>query len=168
MVQPIIQAAKRRQQMGSYSKLIYHIVFSTKHRQPSIREVVRERLYEYIGGTIRCLKGNLIEIGGVEDHIHILARLSQVIAVSDAVRNIKANTSKWANGLPELKSRFEWQKGYAAFSVSYSQMDGVRDYIANQTEHHKTTTFEEEYVRFLQRHDIAFERRYLFEDEHLG
>ena len=113
--------------MGTYSKLIYHIVFSTKYRQPSIRESIRERLYDYIGGTIRGMKGNLIEIGGVEDHIPILAGLTPVIAVSDAVRDIKANASKWANDIPEIKSRFEWQKGYGAFAVSYSQIEGVRE-----------------------------------------
>ena len=124
--------------MGTYSKLTYHIVFSTKYRQPSIREPIQERLYEYIGGTIRALKGNLIEIGGVEDHVHILAGLTPVIAVSNAVRDIKANASKWANDIPEMKSRFEWQKGYGAFTVSYSQIAGVREYIKNQPEHHKT------------------------------
>ena len=113
--------------MGTYSKLTYHIVFSTKYRQTSIREPIQERLYEYIGGTIRALKGNLIEIGGVEDHVHITAGLAPVIAVSDAVRDIKANASKWANDIPEIKSRFEWQKGYGAFAVSYSQIEGVRE-----------------------------------------
>jgi putative transposase len=152
----------------TYSKLIYHLVFSTKHRQALIREPIQERLYEYIGGTIRAMKGNLIEIGGVEGHVHILAGLTPVIAVSKAVRDIKANASKWANDIPARKSRFEWQKGYGAFTVSYSQIEGVREYIKNQREHHKMTTFEEEYVRFLERHAIEFERRYLFEAEHHG
>ena len=154
--------------MGTYSKLTCHIVFSTKYRKPVIREPFPERLYEYVGGTIRGLKGTLIEIGGVEDHVHILAALTPTIAVATAVRDIKANASKWANEVPEMKSRFEWQKGYGAFTVSYSQIEGVREYIKNQQEHHKTNSFEEEYVRFLERHDIEFERQYLFEAEHHG
>ena len=154
--------------MGAFTKLTYHVVFGTKHRKPLIREEFRERLYEYVGGTIRELKGHLIEIGGVEDHVHILANHSPAKALSDVIRDIKANASRWVNELPEAATRFEWQKGYAAFTVSYSQIASVRRYVRNSREHHRTTTFEEEYVAFLRRHDIEFDRRWLFEAEYHG
>lgn len=143
-------------------------MFSTKYRRSLIMTTLQKRLYEYIGGIIRAQNGHLIEIGGIEDHIHLLANLSPTKAVSDAIRDIKANTSKWINELPDQTSRFDWQKGYGAFSVSYSQIASVCCYIQNQREHHQTKTFEEEYIKFLELHHIAFERRYLFEAEHYG
>jgi REP element-mobilizing transposase RayT len=110
-----LPAAKRRQQvsirMGAYTKLTYHVVFATKYRRPLITDDFRERLYKYVGGIIRGLDGHLIQIGGIEDHIHLLANLSPAMAVSDAVREIKANGSKWVNELAILQERFEWQKG---------------------------------------------------------
>ena len=158
----------RKGSMSTFTKLTYHVVFSTKYRHPLIHTALQKRLYEYIGGIIRAQNGHLIEIGGVEDHIHLLASLSSIKAISDSIREIKANASKWGNELPDQKRRFEWQKGYGAFTISYSQIESVRRYIQNQREHHQTKTFEEEYIKFLELHDITFERRYLFEAEHYG
>jgi REP element-mobilizing transposase RayT len=143
-------------------------VFSTKYRHPLIRTELQQRLYEYIGGIIRAQNGHLIEIGGVEDHIHLLVNFSPTKAVSDLIRDIKANASKWCNELSDQKQRFGWQKGYGAFTVSYSLLESVRCYIQNQREHHKAKSFEEEYIKLLELHDIAFERRYLFEAEYHG
>jgi len=159
---------QKRGFMSTFTKLAYHIVFSTKHRHPLIHNhnSFQKRLYEYIGGIIRAQNGKLIEIGGVEDHIHILAGLCPTKAVSDVVRKIKANASKWSNGLSELTHRFEWQKGYGAFSVSYSLLESVRHYIQNQREHHQKKTFEAEYITILELYDIVFDRKYLFEDEY--
>ncbi len=154
--------------MGAYTKLAYHIVFGTKYRQPTIHREFRNRLYEYLGGTIRGLNGHLIEIGGVDDHVHLLTTIPPTIALSDAIRDIKAGASKWVNELPESASRFEWQKGYAAFTVSHSQIEAVRKYLRNQETHHKKQTFEEEYVAFLRRHEIEFDPRFLFEGEYHG
>jgi putative transposase len=154
--------------MGSFSKLTYHVVFSTKYRRKTITDDIRERLYEYVGGVARNLNGSLIQIGGIEDHVHLLVNLSPAKAVSDSIRDIKSNTSKWLNELPEIKSRFAWQKGYGAFTVSHSQIEIVRSYIQNQREHHKTRTFEEEFIELLRRHEIDFDRKYLFEAEHIG
>jgi putative transposase len=148
--------------------LTYHVVFSTKYRHPTITDAIQERLYEYIGGTIRAKKGHLIEIGGVADHVHIMVRLSPALAVADVVRDIKANSSKWMNDQPETSQAFEWQKGYGAFTVSYSQTPSVEKYIQNQPEHHRTRSFQEEYIEFLKRHGIEFRLEYLFEDEHHG
>jgi len=154
--------------MGSYTKLTYHVVFSTKYRQPTITEEIRERLYEYIGGTIRNLNGSLLEIGGIEDHLHLLVNLSPAKSLSDSIRDIKANASKWANELAELEVRFEWQKGYGAFTVSYSHTDSVRHYIRNQREHHCAMSFEDEYIKMLRSHEIEYDLKYLFEAEHHG
>ncbi len=152
--------------MGAYTSLTYHVIFSTRLRRPLIHEKLQERLYQYIGGTIRQLNGHLIQIGGIEDHLHILANSPPARALSDMIRDIKANASRWVNQLPESRSRFEWQKGYAAFTVSDSQIPSVQRYVRNQREHHRTTTFEEEYIAFLRRHGIEFDRHWLFEAEH--
>ncbi len=154
--------------MASFTQLTYHVIFSTKYRDPLIVDAIREDLYKYIGGTIRGLKGHSIEIGGVEDHVHLLANFSPTLAVSDTVRDVKANASRWLNDERKIPSIFEWQKGYSAFTVSYSQREAVQSYIRNQKEHHRMKSFEEEYIEFLKRHDIAFDMRYLFEAEHNG
>jgi putative transposase len=154
--------------MGSFTRLTYHVVFATRYRRPTIKEDIQERLYEYIGGILRGKKGHLIEIGGVEDHVHILAGLSPSLAVSDVIRDVKAASSKWVKEERETEA-FEWQKkGFGAFSVSYDRVEAIRNYIRNQREHHQTKTFQEEYIDFLKRHGIEFQLEYLFEGEHGG
>jgi REP element-mobilizing transposase RayT len=154
--------------MGSFTQLNYHVVFATKYRKPTIEPTLQERLYEYMGGTLRGKKGTLLEIGGTRDHVHILARLPATFAVADVIRDVKANSSKWFNELPESTESFEWQKGYGAFTVSYSNIESVREYIRNQEVHHRKRTFQEEYIEFLTRHGIEFRLEHLFEDEHHG
>jgi putative transposase len=149
--------------MGSFTKFTYHIIFGTKYRKPIIAADISERLYEYMGGTIRSLDGHLIEVGGIEDHIHLLANLPAKSAISDSIGQIKSASSKWMSD--HAVNGFEWQKGYSAFTVSYSQIEHVARYIQNQREHHRRQTFQEEYVAFLQRHDIEYDPRYLFEAE---
>ena len=153
--------------MGSFTRLTYHLVFATKYRKRTIKEDIQERLYEYIGGTLRAQKGHLIEIGGVEDHIHILAGLSPSLAVSNVIRDVKAASSKWMKEEVHVNS-FEWQKGFGAFTVSYDRVEAIRQYIRNQEEHHTTKTFQEEYIDFLERHGIEFQLEYLFEGENNG
>jgi putative transposase len=154
--------------MGSFTQLTYHVVFGTKYRRPSITGDIRDRLYEYIGGTLRAKKGHLIEIGGMADHVQLLAHLSPTLAIADVIRDLKATSSGWLNEMPDRPQHFEWQKGYGAFSVSYSHVETVQTYIRNQEEHHRTKSFEEEYVSFLDRHGIEYRPEYLFEDEHHG
>jgi REP element-mobilizing transposase RayT len=154
--------------MGSFTRLTYHVVFATKYRTTSISHPIQERLYEYVGGILRAKKGHLIEIGGIADHIHIMAEISASIAVADVIRDVKANSSKWMNEQLEIKQFFEWQKGYGAFTVSYSLRDTVQNYIQRQEEHHQRKTFQEEYIELLKRHNIPFQLEYLFEDEHHG
>jgi putative transposase len=154
--------------MGSYTQLTYHVVFATKYRRPTITEEFRARLYEYLGGTLCGHKGQAIEIGGVADHVHLLTRLSPTLAVSDVIRNLKAASSRWMRDLSPLNRSFEWQKGFGAFTVSYSQIPVIQKYIQNQIEHHRTRSFQEEYTALLQRHGIEFHPEQLFENEHHG
>ena len=120
----------------SYTNLIYHFVFSTKDRRPLISGDRKGRLYEYMGGIIRGLGGVLLEINGVADHVHLLAKLRPDKSVSDVLRDLKANSTGWMhNVFPDARD-FSWQNGYGAFSVSASQVELIRDYIARQEQHH--------------------------------
>jgi putative transposase len=146
---------------STFTNLLCHIVFSTKARVPTIHEGLRERLYEYVGGIIRGEGGVLIEIGGVPDHVHILAKLRTDIAIAVMVRLIKSNSSKWVNQTNSPGNRFEWQTGYAAFSVSESQMTKVRRYIQTQESHHAKVAFKDELIALLKKNRIDYDERYL-------
>ena len=148
---------------GTFTNLLYHIVFSTKHRQPLITPTLQEELYKYMGGIIRGEGGTLLEIGGMPDHIHLLTRFKADKSVSHMLQLIKANSSKWVNERPEQSSRFAWQTGYAAFSVSESQVGVVRDYVRRQEEHHRRRSFQEELLVLLRKHEIDYDERYLWD-----
>lgn len=145
----------------TFSNLLYHIVYSTKNRIPLIHDGLREPLYEYIGGIIRGEGGILLEIGGVPDHVHILAKFKTDIAVSMMLQKIKGKSSKWVNDLPDRREYFDWQDGYAAFSVSESLVPTVRRYLRNQEEHHKKVSFKDELIALLKKHRIPYDERYL-------
>ena len=120
----------------SYTNLLYHIIFSTKNRRPLITTDIEPQLHDYIGGIIRGLGGICLELNGTEDHVHLLAKLRPDCALSDVVRDLKANATGWMHDLfPELKD-FSWQRGYGAFTVSQSNINEVRQYIARQKQHH--------------------------------
>lgn len=140
-------------------------MYRTKYRRDLIAVDRQQRLYEYIGGILRDQHGKLIEIGGMPDHLHILARLSPTLAISDVLRVTKANSSKWLNETFHPTMPFAWQRGFGAFSVSESNVDQLRAYIRNQAEHHKTMSFRDEYRELLKRHGIEFDEQYLFEQE---
>ena len=148
---------------NTYTSLHYHIVFSTKHREPWLSEPVRERLWPYLGGIARENGLTALEIGGVADHVHVLLSLPASMAVAKAVQLIKGGSSHWLkDAFPQLAT-FAWQDGYGAFTVSHSQLDAVRAYICGQGEHHRTRTFAEEYRAFLERHEVAFDERFLLD-----
>ncbi|MEQ1606363.1 MAG: IS200/IS605 family transposase [Pyrinomonadaceae bacterium] len=156
------EPAKRAIDDGTiYTNLIYHIVFSTKDRKPLITTDVKPRLYEYIGGTIRGLGGLSLAIGGMEDHGHILAKLRPDKALSDVLRDLKANSSGWMHDIFTEMKDFSWQRGYGAFTVSASQVDRVRQYIANQEVHHRKQDFREEFIALLRKNGVEFDERYL-------
>lgn len=148
---------------ATFTNLLYHIVFSTKQRESLISDEFREELYRYIGGIIRAEDGILLEIGGVEDHVHILAKLKPTMTVSEYLNKIKANSSKWANENKKSARRFAWQEGYAAFTVSESQVPKLRDYIRNQREHHKKISYQDEFIALLEKHGVNYDSRYIWD-----
>ena len=148
--------------MSTYTKLIYHIVYSTKNREKAINEESKRELFKYIWGIIENKKGHLYRINGVEDHIHILVGLRASTNLSDFVKVLKTSSNTWIKErgiFPKFKG---WQIGYGAFTVSAYEKKGLIEYIKNQEEHHRKITFEEEYKKLLKEHEIAFEDKYLF------
>ena len=137
----------------SRTSLKFHIVFSTKYRLPWITAEVEPKLHSYIGGIIRHKGGQMIEVGGVEDHIHVLAGFHQSRSVAGMVGAIKSNSSSFGKEITDNPS-FSWQLGYAAFSVSESQVPKVKRYIQRQKEHHQRMTYEGEIQQLFQRHGI--------------
>ena len=146
----------------SYTNLIYHIVFSTKDRKPVISPERQGRLYEYIGGTIRGLGGILLATNGMTDHLHLLAKLRPDKSLSDVLRDLKSNSSGWMHDVFPDASDFSWQNGYGAFTVSASEIESVRRYIADQQKHHSKKSFEDEFVELLRKHEIEFDSKYLW------
>ncbi len=139
---------------NSFVNTNVHIIFHVKIAC-SIREEDLAQVFHYIGGIIRSLSGISYRIGGRPDHVHILATLPSTISMADFVRTIKANTSKWIKSIhPEYKD-FSWQEGYGAFSVSRSNIDSVIQYINNQREHHTKLSVQDEFQRFLKKHEFS-------------
>jgi REP element-mobilizing transposase RayT len=138
-------------------------VFAVKGRQSLIHESIRVELEKYITGIITNKNQKLLAIYCNPDHTHILVGLKPTISISDLVRDIKANSSKFINENKLVKSKFNWQDGFGAFSYSKSHLDNVIKYILNQAEHHKQKTFKEEYIDFLQKFEVEYDERYLFE-----
>jgi REP element-mobilizing transposase RayT len=141
----------------TYSKLDYHLVFSTKNRVPLIQDTFRDALYAYMGGILRGNGGVLLAAGGMPDHVHLLAGWGTTISVAKMLQLIKGNSSKWMNERPDAPTGgFNWQPGYGAFTVSASKIPEVRRYILNQEEHHRKMTFEEELKELLRRHGVEY------------
>ncbi len=145
---------------STYLSLHYHLVFSTKNREPAISPEWRPRLHEYLGGTLRGLGGFPEGIGGVADHVHILTGLKSTHCLADVLRELKKASSVWVHQNVGLRS-FAWQDGYAAFTVSATSSEGVRQYIAHQEEHHRVKSFREELVEMLDKARIPYDPKYL-------
>ena len=146
----------------SHVCLNYHLIFGTRHRELTLSDALRPRLFECVGGILRAEGSVLLAAGGMPDHTHWLVSLHQRTSVADALRTIKVCSSKWIHEtFPELRS-FAWQAGYGAFAVSYSNLEAVERYINGQAQHHRTTTFQEEFELFLKRHGIAFDEHHLW------
>ncbi len=148
---------------GTFTRLLYHVVFSTKSRSRFIGPKLRTELYPFMEGIIRRHEGWLLALGGMPDHVHLLLRLKPDLAVADLVRHVKGGSSRWVHEQDGLCPEFAWQSGYAAFSVSESREGTVRSYIARQEAHHRRTTFEEELVGLLRKHGIDFDPKYIFD-----
>ena len=147
----------------TYVNLLVHVIFSTKDRRPCIDAELQSRLFAFMGGVLRDIGAIPLIVNGTDDHVHQLVGLPSTRCVADVVRVVKANSSKWVHEEFSAHHEFGWQSGYAAFSVSQSNVDAVRHYIATQEEHHRTVTFQEEYLAFLKRHGIAYDERYVWQ-----
>ncbi|MFK5926716.1 MAG: IS200/IS605 family transposase [Desulfuromusa sp.] len=147
---------------STLTNLIYHVVFSTKGREPMIVPSIRDELYRYIGGIVKNEGGIMLEIGGMPDHLHLVVKLKPTHELSKIMQKIKGNTSKWINGQGKLKDRFSWQDGYGAFSVSESQVPIVIRYVKNQETHHRKLSFKGEFIQILERNQVEYEERYLW------
>lgn len=146
---------------STYLSLHYHIVFGTKDRLPLIHSSWRPKLHEYMGGVIKGLGGIPEKIGGVEDHVHLLIGLKSTHCLADFVRELKKASTSWIQQQTERGEKFTWQGGYAAFTVSATSLEAVRDYIAKQEEHHRVKSFREEFVAMLEKAGISYDPRYL-------
>jgi REP element-mobilizing transposase RayT len=142
----------------SYSQNVIHVVFSTKDRQKTIAPNFQLKLWAYAVGICKNDGIFLLGVGGIEDHLHLLIQLPPTLALAKAINSIKSNSSRWAN---QEGQRLAWQQGYGAFSVSYSLVATVLQYINKQKEHHKKMTFQEEFLALLKKHGVEFDPRYV-------
>ena len=147
----------------SFARLSVHLIFSTKHREPILCDMIRGELHAYMSKVLKNVGCLPIIINSVEDHTHHLFDLGRTLSVSQVVEELKKSSSKWIKTKgPEFKN-FAWQSGYGAFAVSESNMEIVREYIAKQKEHHRQKSFQDEYRQFLERHHIRSDERYMWD-----
>lgn len=147
----------------SLEKILVHIVFSTKQREPLLSEEIRGDLYRYIAGILKQLQSFAIEIGGTADHIHILCSISKNYAPSKIIEEVKKSSSKWIKTKGSEYDGFYWQRGFGIFSVSLSNIEEVRRYILEQEQHHRKMSFQEEFRKFIEKHGIDYDERYLWD-----
>ena len=147
----------------SYVSSHFHCVFSTKERRPVITPAFRDRLWPFLGGIARQSNMKAIEVGGVEDHVHILLSLPSTVAIAKAMQLIKGGSCEWVHETFPEHRLFAWQEKYGAFSVSVSQLDKIIQYIKGQERHHRKQTFQEEFLALLKKHRIEYDERYLWE-----
>src|ERR1043165_61872 len=147
----------------SLAKILIHLVYSTKNRDRVLTETVRDELHRYTAGILRELGSPALLVNSVEDHIHIVLSLSRTRSISEIVEEVKTGTSKWIKTKGSEFSNFHWQGGYGASSVSQSNLDEVLKYVANQPEHHRRKTFQEEFRELLKRYQIEYDERYVWD-----
>ena len=147
--------------MSTHTAISYHIVFSTKNRTPVLKRDRREDLFRYIWGIVKNRHSHLYRINGVEDHLHILTSLQPTVSLADLVKDVKTGSALWIKDNSVFKSFSHWQKGYAAFTCAKRDIDDLIEYIKGQEEHHRKTTFEDEYRKLLLDAGIQFDERYM-------
>jgi REP element-mobilizing transposase RayT len=148
---------------NTYTQIYIQVIFAVKGRQNLLRQENRDELHKYITGIVRNNKQKLIRINSVQDHVHILLGIKPDIALSDLVRDIKANSSRFIKEKRWVRGRFNWQEGFGAFSYSHSHLDRVIKYIDKQEEHHRRKTFKEEYLSLLEKFQVEYDQRFVFE-----
>ena len=148
----------------SLAKILIHTVFSTKDRRPLLRDrPVREELHNYLGGILAHLDCQPVIVGGVEDHAHLLSALSRTCQPAEMVKEVKRGSSVWLKTKSPDLADFAWQSGYGIFSIGFSQIESVRSYIAQQEEHHRKASFQDEFRALLRRYEIEFDERYVWD-----
>ena len=148
----------------SLAKILVHTVFSTKDRRPFLRDkLLRDELHRYLGGILTNLDCQPIIVGGVEDHVHLLCALSRTCDAAAMVKEVKRSSSVWLKTKSPDLADFAWQNGYGIFSIGFSQIESVRDYIAGQEEHHRKISFQDEFRQLLRRYEIEFDERYVWD-----
>ncbi|MDF9833639.1 putative transposase [Ereboglobus sp. PH5-5] len=147
----------------SLAHLAVHLVFSTKNREPFIDDGIQPALHAYLVGILKGLDCVPIQTGGVLDHVHLLFGLSRTRAIADVTRELKTNSTNWLRLQSSRHNQFHWQSGYGVFSISASNISSVKSYIANQREHHRKMTFQDEYRSLLVKHDIVYDERYVWD-----
>ncbi len=149
---------------NTYHQIYIQTIFAVKFRNATIKKEWQSQLFGVIGNLINENGCKTLIVNGVEDHVHCFLGLKPTVCVSDLMKVVKAKSSKWVNDNAKTNARFEWQEGYGAFSYSRSQFDDVIAYIQGQEEHHKKQTFREEYLNFLNKFDVSFDEKYIFEN----
>ncbi|MBX2960650.1 MAG: IS200/IS605 family transposase [Flavobacteriales bacterium] len=149
--------------MSTYSQLYIQVVFAVKNRQALIKEDWEERLYQYITGIVQSKGQKMLAINGVSNHIHIFINIKPSCSIADLVREIKKSSNKFINENKFTPFKFQWQEGYGVFSYSHSHVDRVAKYVMNQKEHHRKKTFKEEYMEMLQKMNVDYDNKYLFD-----
>ena len=147
----------------SLSRVILHIIFSTKNREPWLDSEVQPRMQAYLATICRDVGADFVRVGGVADHVHIVTTLPRTLSQAQFIEQIKKASSKWIKALAAGYRGFFWQRGYGAFSVSPSQLEAVLEYVETQQEHHRTRTFQEEYRELLRKHEVDFDERYVWD-----
>ncbi len=148
----------------SFVQLYVHIVFSTKHRTPFLKdEKFRDRTHRYLAGICKNLDSPTLIVAGVEDHVHLLCRLGKAVNISGLIRDLKRDSSKWIKSEQPRPADFHWQQGYGAFSISPSHVDNLKVYIANQQAHHRQETFQEELRRLCKKYGLEIDKRYVWD-----
>ena len=147
----------------SLARILVHLIFSTKDRAPILTPAIRAEMHPYLAVVLRENDCPSLRVGGVEDHVHLFLGLSRTLTVAKVVETVKTSSSKWIKTKGPEFAPFHWQAGYGAFSVSQSDADAVVRYIESQEEHHRRTTFQDEYRKFLERYQVAYDERYVWD-----
>ena len=148
---------------GTFSQIYLQIIFAVKSRQNLLHESWRQEIFKYMAGIIKEKKQKPIIVNGISDHVHLFVGLKPSMCISDLVRDIKSNTTNFINDKKILGNKFSWQEGYGVFSYAHSQINTVYHYVENQEEHHRKKSFREEYIDFLEKFQIEYKEKYLFD-----
>ncbi len=148
---------------GTFTQLYVQCIFAVKGRQKLLNKTWREDVFKYMAGILTNKGQKPIIINGVEDHVHLLIGLTSSVSISELIRDVKNNSSQFINNHNWVRGKFYWQEGFGAFTYSHSQLDMIYNYVKNQEEHHKVKSFKEKYLAFLNKFNVTYEEKYVFD-----